>query len=67
MALPPAVAVAGITKSWTFTRCGVFAGRQVRPAFLNAPTSSFFFVLSKHFDNTNYDPARVMDTLAGAA
>ena len=24
--------------------CGVFAGRQVRPAFLNAPTSSFFLV-----------------------
>ena len=44
MAFPPVVAVAGITKSWTCTRCGVFAGRQVRPAFLNAPTSSFFLV-----------------------
>ena len=43
-AFPPVVAVAGITKSWTCTRCGVFAGRQVRPAFLNAPTSSFFLV-----------------------
>ena len=44
MAFPPVVAVAGITKSWTCTRCGVFAGRQVRPAFLNAPTSLYVAV-----------------------
>ena len=31
-------------KSWTRTRCGVWVGRHVRPAFLKSPTNSFFFV-----------------------
>src|SRR5712692_8270252 len=44
MAFPPVVGVAGITKSWTRTRWGDFAGRHVRPAFLKSPISSFFFV-----------------------
>jgi hypothetical protein len=32
---------------------------------LKSPTNSFFFVLSKYFDNTNYDPARIMDIARG--
>jgi len=66
MAFPPVVGVAGITKSWTRTRCGDFAGRYVRPAFLKVPINSFFFVLSKYFDSTNYDPVPIMDTVFGA-
>ena len=59
MALPPAGVL--IRKSWTRTRWGNFAGRHVRPTFLKSPTSSFFLVLSKYFDSTNYDQPRIMD------
>jgi hypothetical protein len=51
-------------KSCTLTSSGWSRRRHVRPAFLKAPMSSFFFVLSKYFDNTNYDPARIMDRLS---
>jgi hypothetical protein len=33
---------------------------------LKSPTSSFFFVLSKYFDNRNYDPYPIMGTVADA-
>jgi hypothetical protein len=31
---------------------------------LKSPTSSFFFVLSKYFDNRNYDPSLIMDRVS---